>query len=102
MNRDLLEGVLDVATTALSHPYSSSSTRMRNTYALNVLPRLAGGEPGYKLIDGGGQTKKRFRWKLVGAGVVALFLVMWALGPSERRERVLDVVNPYPRPCEYW
>jgi guanosine-diphosphatase len=99
MNGSLLHdpsNSLDAATTALSHP---TSARMRNNHALSILPRLSGNGPAYERVDGG-QMRKRFNWKLVATGVAVLFVVVWALGPRERRERVLDTVRPYPRPSE--
>ncbi|KAF8581024.1 hypothetical protein K439DRAFT_1393144 [Ramaria rubella] len=98
MSERLLHDVsnsLDAATTALAHP--TTTARMRSTHTLSILPRLGNNDPVYTRIDNG-QMRKRFNWRFVGVGVAVLFCVVWALGPRARRERVFDVVNPYPRP----
>ena len=101
MTKGILEGVsnsLDAASTALSHSRSTSTTRMRNNHSnshpLSILPRLARDESGYERVPEGGRMKKRFRWRWVGVGVMFLVVVVWALGPRERRNRVLDAVRP--------
>ena len=101
MNKVLLHDVsnsLDAATTALSHP---TTVRMRNSHPLSILPRLSGTAPAYyERVEGGQQSRKRFQWKTVTTVVALLFVVVWALGPRERRHRVFSTVSPYPRPGE--
>ncbi|GJJ15956.1 hypothetical protein Clacol_010235 [Clathrus columnatus] len=94
--------ITTTTTTALSG-YTSDSTprqRMRSSRPLSILPRIGGsnraGQPQeYELVEGGQRgppPKKKFNWKLVIGGGLALFAFVALFGPRERRRKVIGAV----------